>query len=75
MKKLFILIPIITIILSSCNSNNTDFPPNILFVITDDQSYPHTSIYGTKWINTPGFDRVAKEGLLFNHAYTTNAKC
>ena len=75
MKKLFILIPIITIILSSCNSNNTDLPPNILFVITDDQSYPHTSIYGTKWINTPGFDRVAKEGLLFNHAYTTNAKC
>ena len=75
MKKLFILIPIVTIILLSCNSTKTDYPPNILFVITDDQSYPHASIYGTKWINTPGFDRVAKEGLLFNHAYTTNAKC
>ena len=75
MKKLFILTPIITIILSSCNSNNIDLPPTILFVITVDQFYPHTSIYGTKWINTPGFDRVAKEGLLFNHAYTTNAKC
>ena len=75
MKKLFILIPIVTIILSSCNSTKTDYPPNILFVITDDQSYPHTSIYGTKWINTPGFDRVAQQGLLFNHAYTTNAKC
>ena len=24
---------------------------------------------------TPGFDRIANEGLLFNHAYTTNAKC
>ena len=24
---------------------------------------------------TPAFDRVAKEGLLFNHAYTPNAKC
>ena len=23
----------------------------------------------------PGFDRVAQEGLLFNQAYTTNAKC
>ena len=50
-------------------------PPNILFVISDDQSYPHTSIYGTSWINTPGFDRIAQEGLLFNHAFTTNAKC
>jgi len=49
--------------------------PNILFVISDDQSYPHTSIYGTSWIKTPGFDRVALEGLLFTQAYTTNAKC
>lgn len=33
------------------------------------------SAYGCKWINTPAFDRVAKEGLLFNNAYTPNAKC
>ena len=26
-------------------------------------------------LSTPGFDRIANEGLLFNHAYTTNAKC
>ena len=31
--------------------------------------------YGTDWIKTPGFDRVAREGLLFNRAYTPNAKC
>ncbi len=32
--------------------------------------------YGlTDWVNTPGFDRVAKEGLLFMNAYTPNAKC
>ena len=43
--------------------------PNILFVISDDQSYPHTGIYGTEWISTPGFDRVAEEGLLFSQAY------
>lgn len=58
--------------LSACNEEKK---PNILFVISDDQSFPHTSIYGTSWIKTPGFDRVAREGLLFNHAYTTNAKC
>lgn len=38
-------------------------------------SYPHTGAYGTDWIKTPGFDRVAKEGLLFTRAYTPNAKC
>ena len=28
-------------------------PPNILFAIADDQSYPHTSIYGQKIFHTP----------------------
>lgn len=49
--------------------------PNILFVISDDQSYPHASAYGTTWVKTPAFDRVAREGLLFTRAYTPNAKC
>ena len=62
------------ILLSACNKPK-EIKPNILFVISDDQSYPHTSIYGTSWVNTPGFDRVGKEGLLFHNAFTTNAKC
>ena len=48
--------------------------PNILFCIADDASYMHFSAYGCKWVSTPGFDRVAKEGILFNNAYTPNAK-
>ncbi len=50
-------------------------PPNILFAIADDASFPHMSAYGCSWVNTPGFDRVAREGILFTHAYTPNAKC
>ncbi len=49
--------------------------PNILFAIADDASYPHMSAYGTTWVKTPAFDRVAREGILFNNAYTPNAKC
>ncbi|HAV62902.1 MAG TPA: heparan N-sulfatase, partial [Verrucomicrobiales bacterium] len=49
--------------------------PNILFAISDDQSFPHAGAYGTKWVKTPAFDRVAREGLLFMRAYTPNAKC
>lgn len=48
--------------------------PNILFAIADDWG-AHASAYGTPWIKTPHFDRVAKQGLLFNHAYTPMAKC
>ncbi|GAA0878137.1 sulfatase [Algoriphagus jejuensis] len=49
--------------------------PNILFAIMDDASFPHMGAYGTKWVNTPAFDYVAREGLLFMNAYTPNAKC
>ena len=50
-------------------------PPNILFAVADDISYPHMSAYGTSWVSTPAFDRVAREGMLFSRAYTPNAKC
>ncbi|MCD0459164.1 sulfatase family protein [Roseiconus lacunae] len=49
--------------------------PNILFAIADDWSYGHASAYGCSWVETPSFDRIAREGLLFNNAYTPNAKC
>jgi len=46
--------------------------PNILFVISDDQSFPYASAYGTTWVKTPGFDRVAREGILFSNAFVTS---
>ncbi|MPY89107.1 MAG: sulfatase-like hydrolase/transferase [Luteitalea sp.] len=49
--------------------------PNILLAIADDWSYGHAGAYGSPWVRTPGFDRVAREGLLFTRAYTPNAKC
>lgn len=50
--------------------------PNILFCIADDASWEHMAAYGlTDWVRTPGFDQVAKEGLLFMNVYTPNAKC
>lgn len=49
-------------------------PPNVLFAIADDWSL-HAGAYGTRWVKTPAFDRIAREGLLFQRAYTPNAKC
>lgn len=49
--------------------------PNILFCISDDQSWMHAGAYGCDWVKTPAFDRVAADGLLFRSAYTPNAKC
>lgn len=49
--------------------------PNILFFIADDWSHRHASYFGTKWLNTPNFDRIAREGVVFTNAFTSNPKC
>ena len=46
--------------------------PNILFVISDDQSYPNALIYGNTVFETPAFDKIAKSGVLFTNAYVTS---
>ena len=67
--------PLILIALTGCNSEeHTQERPNILFAISDDQSFPHAGAYGCTWVKTPAFDRVANEGILFNNGYTPNAK-
>lgn len=48
--------------------------PNILFCIMDDAGL-HFSAYGYDWVETPAFDRLAENGILFSNAYTPNAKC
>ncbi len=50
-------------------------PPNILFCISDDQSWEHASAYGYKAIQTPHFDRVANEGVLFTNAFAPSPGC
>lgn len=65
------------LVLSCCcfSGLQADERPNILFAIADDWSFGHAGAYGCEWVETPNYDRVAKEGLLFQNAYTPNAKC
>lgn len=49
--------------------------PNILIMMSDDQSFPHASAYGSKMVSTPHFDRVAAQGLLFTNAFCPAPGC
>ena len=49
--------------------------PNILFAISDDQSWAHCSAYGCKEISTPAFDRVGSSGVLFTNAIAASPGC
>ncbi|MRI00632.1 sulfatase-like hydrolase/transferase [Kriegella sp. EG-1] len=62
------------IVLLSSSISMAQEKPNILMIIFDDAGLD-MSIYGSTYVNTPGFDAIASEGVLFNKAYTPNAKC
>ena len=49
--------------------------PNILFCLADDWSWPHASIAADKVVKTPTFDRVAREGVLFENAFVSAPSC
>ncbi len=49
--------------------------PNILLAIADDWSWPHAGAYGCKFVKTPAFDRVAREGVLFTQAFCASPGC
>lgn len=76
MKKILKVVPLLVLAAISfafLKSNQTK-KPNILMIVMDDAGLD-MSAYGRTWVNTPGFDRIAREGILFNKAYTPNAKC
>lgn len=49
--------------------------PNVVLIISDDHSYQTISAYGSKDIQTPNIDRIAREGVRFDKAYVTNSLC
>ncbi len=50
-------------------------PPNVIVFITDDESWLERSAYGWSNLPTPHFDRVAREGVLFNRCYCSAPSC
>jgi arylsulfatase A-like enzyme len=49
--------------------------PNIVIIVSDDHAYQAISAYGSKLMQTPNIDRIAKEGVRFDKAYVTNSIC
>jgi len=75
--SLYIISSILIILLFMLSGCTRELPqrPNILFAIADDWGWPHAGVYGDPVVQTPAFDRVAEEGILFNHAYISSPSC
>jgi len=49
--------------------------PNILWITIEDTSPQFVGCYGNKVVNTPNIDRLAREGVRFTQAFSTNTVC
>ncbi len=63
------------LLLLNCNQPKEEHPPNIVFILTDDQGYGDLGAYGASDISTPHLDQMASEGALFTSYYATQPVC
>jgi arylsulfatase A-like enzyme len=49
--------------------------PNIIYIMSDDHDADAISAYNKRLIQTPGIDRIAKEGMRFNKYFVSNSIC
>ncbi|MDG1302468.1 MAG: sulfatase [Opitutae bacterium] len=61
--------------LLSCVATAADTRPNLLLIVTDDESWFEHDIYGQSNLHTPNFNRIAEQGILFNNAYVSGPSC
>lgn len=78
MKTLIITsVTLFAVQLAGCSPEKSEKArrPNILFAISDDQSFVHTGFSGSRFVHTPAFDRVAKEGVFFTNCIAGSPGC
>ena len=69
-KKATVLTSFVLLLICSVSKGN-DERPNIILIMCDDMGYEGVSIYGSTTYSTPNLDSLAKNGMYFNHAYST----
>ena len=59
---------------AEAKGKKSDKRPNILVILADDLGYSDLGCYGSE-IHTPNLDKLAKQGVRFNHFYNTSRSC
>ena len=49
--------------------------PNVILILSDNQSSTLLGTYGNEEVKTPNIDRLAQEGIRFNNAFAVNGVC
>jgi len=60
---------------TSCAEKSNATQPNILLIITDQQTADAMSCVGNNFLKTPAMDKLAEEGVLFTNNYVVQPLC
>lgn len=71
----WMLISLVSLLLSVWGRAQSTRPPNIVFILADDLGYGDLGCYGQKVIETPHLDRLAAEGMRFTQCYAGSTVC
>jgi uncharacterized sulfatase len=66
---------VVALALFSSNIFADEKPPNVVLILSDDQSYTDYSFMGHPSIETPHLDKLASESALFRRGYVPTALC
>ncbi|MDG2359566.1 MAG: sulfatase [Planctomycetaceae bacterium] len=64
-----------TLSLIACVELHAQQMPNVIFFLVDDLGQRDVGCYGSRFYETPAIDQLAKEGMLFDNAYSTCHVC
>lgn len=69
-----VMVSLVALLALSCKALAEE-KPNIVFILTDDLGFNQVGAYGDTFIKTPNIDKMAKNGIRFDQAYSGNTVC
>ena len=74
-KKYFLLILILVFVQNNIQAQEKVENPNIVWIVTEDNAWHYSKLYNEAGASMPTIERLAKSGIVFNHAFSNAPVC
>ncbi|MDA0832442.1 MAG: sulfatase [Planctomycetota bacterium] len=64
-----------SVVMSAETLSAADSPPNVVFIISDDQGYTDYGFLGNNDVATPNIDKLAAQSLVYRRGFVTTSLC
>ena len=75
MHKLGLRLAVVICVLGTFVSSQAAKRPNIVFLLSEDNSIHYSNLYGNELAKMPAIEKLAANGLVFDHAFSCSPVC